>query len=128
MDLMTLLRSQWDRVLAIASVIAGVIVLIVGYVGVSNSGYSAEQLPYLISGGIGGIFLLGLGAVLWLSADLRDEWRLLDEIREAIVTSNETAASSNAGAPSANGSTPHVPDAATTPKPPARRRRATTPK
>jgi hypothetical protein len=107
---MTLLRSQWDRVLAIAAVIAGVVVLIVGYVGVSNSGYSAEQLPYIISGGIGGIFLLGLGAVLWLSADLRDEWRMLDEIREAIVTSNETVAASAAAPPS------------------ARRRRASTPK
>jgi len=125
---MTLLRSQWDRVLAIASVIAGVIVLIAGYVGVSNSGYSAEQLPYIISGGIGGIFLLGLGAVLWLSADLRDEWRLLDEIREAIVTSNETVASGNAGPPSANGSAPRVPDEAATGKAPTRRRRATTPK
>jgi hypothetical protein len=27
-----------------------------------------------------GLFLLGLGALLWLSADLRDEWRKLDAI------------------------------------------------
>jgi len=124
---MTLLRSQWDRVAAIVAAIAGAVVLIVGYVGVSNSGYSAEQLPYIISGGIGGIFLLGLGAVLWLSADLRDEWRLLDEIREAILTSNEAAATSEkSGSPSSNGSSAAVPEPAKSTT--ARRRRATTPK
>jgi hypothetical protein len=66
------LRLQWDRA------------LIIGWVGVSSTAYSAEQLPYIISGGIGGIFLLGVGATLWLSADLRDEWRKLDRIEEAL--------------------------------------------
>ena len=50
----------------------------------SGSPYAAAQLPYIISGGIGGIFLLGVGATLWLSADLRDEWRKLDCIEEAL--------------------------------------------
>jgi len=44
----------------------------------------AEQLPYIISAGIGGMFLLGLGAMLWLSADLRDEWRKLDRIERRL--------------------------------------------
>jgi hypothetical protein len=39
-------------------------------------------MPYIASGGLGGIFLLGLGSTLWLSADLRDEWRKLDELGE----------------------------------------------
>lgn len=74
------IRAQWDRVLAWVCVVAGAVVLIVGWVGVSRYAYPADQLPYIISGGIGGLFLLGLGAMLWLSADLRDEWRKLDEI------------------------------------------------
>jgi hypothetical protein len=78
------LRLQWDRSLAWAFVAVGAIVLIVGWVGVSGSPYAAGQLPYIISGGIGGIFLLGVGATLWLSADLRDEWRKLDCIEEAL--------------------------------------------
>jgi len=78
------LRLQWDRTLAWALVVAGAVALIIGWVGVSSTAYSAEQLPYIISGGIGGIFLLGVGATLWLSADLRDEWRKLDRIEEAL--------------------------------------------
>lgn len=84
MDLMTRLRSQWDRVLAVAAAVAGVAVLIVGWVGISGTPYPAEQQPYLISGGIGALFLLGVSAALWLSADLRDEWRKLDRIERAI--------------------------------------------
>lgn len=78
------LRLQWDRSLAWLLVAAGAVALIIGWVGVSGTAYSAEQLPYIISGGIGGIFLLGVGATLWLSADLRDEWRKLDRIEEAL--------------------------------------------
>jgi hypothetical protein len=78
------LRLQWDRTLAWALVVAGAVALIIGWVGVSGTAYSAQQLPYIISGGLGGIFLLGVGATLWLSADLRDEWRKLDRIEEAL--------------------------------------------
>jgi hypothetical protein len=79
------LVSQWDRVCAWAAVAAGAIMLIVGWVEVSGSGYPAEQIPYIISAGLGGIFLMGLGATLWLSADLRDEWRKLDRIEAAMT-------------------------------------------
>lgn len=83
MDLMTFLRSQWDRAGAWVAVAVGALLLVLGWLGVSDTPYVAEQIPYVVSGGLGGIFLLGLGAVLWLSADLRDEWRLLEEIRKA---------------------------------------------
>ncbi len=84
MDLMTRARSQWDRLLATATLLAGLLVLVIGWYGVSGTPYPAEQLPYLISGGIGALFLLGVSATLWLSADLRDEWRKLDRIERAI--------------------------------------------
>ena len=45
--------------------------------------HPAEQIPYVISGGLTGIFALGVGVMLWLSADLRDNWRKLDELRAA---------------------------------------------
>lgn len=85
MDIMTKLRSQWDRSLAVATALAGVVVLVIGWLGVSGTPYPAEQLPYVISGGIGGLFLLGVSSALWLSADLRDEWRKLDRIERAIL-------------------------------------------
>jgi len=78
------LRLQWDRAFAWLLVAAGAGALIAGWVGVSGTPYSAEQLPYIISGGVGAVFLLGVAGMLWLSADLRDEWRKLDRIEEAI--------------------------------------------
>jgi hypothetical protein len=30
------------------------------------------------------VFILGLGALCWLSADLRDEWTKLDRIEDAL--------------------------------------------
>ena len=84
MDL-KVLKSQWDRAGAIGLTLAGAICLIVGYARVSDSSILAEQTRYIVSGGIGGIFLLGLGATLWISADLRDEWRKLDRIDRALA-------------------------------------------
>ena len=74
------LRNQWDRVGAGLCVIAGAVALIVGYFGVSDTLDTGKQIPYVISGAMVGLFLLGLGALLWLSADLRDEWHKLDAI------------------------------------------------
>ena len=81
MELLKLFRNQWDRTTAALAVAAGLIVLTFGWVGASGTRKTADQLPYIISGGILGLFLLGVGATLWLSADLRDEWRSLQEIR-----------------------------------------------
>lgn len=73
------IRAQWDRIAAVVFVSAGLIALILGYYGVSGTEFVAAQLPYLISAGLVGMFLLGLGATLWLSSDLRDEWCKLEE-------------------------------------------------
>src|SRR5260221_4021325 len=85
MDLIKILQKQWDRVLALALTITGVVFLISGWVGVSGTAVLAEQAPYIVSGAIGGIFLLGVGVTLWISADLRDEWRKLDRIEKALA-------------------------------------------
>ncbi|WP_198547376.1 hypothetical protein [Streptomyces jeddahensis] len=81
---MTRVRSQWDRLTAAATGVGGAVALIVGWHGVSGTPYPAEQLPYLASAGFGGLFLLGVSTALWLSADLRDEWRKLDRIEQAL--------------------------------------------
>jgi hypothetical protein len=51
----------------------------------------AEQLPYVISGGLVGLTLVVISATLWISADLRDEWRKLDvldaRLEQALKTS-----------------------------------------
>lgn len=84
MDLMSVLKTQWDRSLAVALSLLGGLALLLGYIGVSGEALLARQMPYIISGGLTGIFLLGLAATLWLSADLRDEWRELHIAREML--------------------------------------------
>ena len=81
------IRNQWDRAFGVAAVTAGLVVLLAGWIGTSRAIFPAQQIPYLISGGLLGLFLLGLGATAWLSADMRDEWRKLDDFQGAVVAS-----------------------------------------
>ena len=84
MDVKDWLRIHWDRALAWALVVSGVIALLFGWDAVAGSAFPAQQLPYLVSGGIGGGLMVVVGAALLVSADLRDEWHKLDHI-EALL-------------------------------------------
>jgi hypothetical protein len=84
MDLYRWLRNQWDRTIAIVLGLAGLLAIYLGYRGVRDGVVPAEQIPYLASGGILGLFLLGAGSTLWLSSDLRDEWRKLDTLADEV--------------------------------------------
>jgi len=84
---------QWDRVGGLALVLVGLGVLIAGCAGVSAATETVDQMSYLISGGVLGLFLLGLGATLWLSADLRDEWRKMDHLQASVDALSASLAS-----------------------------------
>lgn len=84
-------RHEWDRALAIALVVAGLVVIYFGWRGVSGHVLPAEQIPYLASDAVLGLFFLGAAATLWLSADLRDEWRKLDAVAEELKVANARA-------------------------------------
>ncbi|MGH8992132.1 MAG: hypothetical protein ACRDZ7_11530, partial [Acidimicrobiia bacterium] len=74
------LREEWDRVLGFGIAALGGIVILLGYQGASGSLFVADQLSYLMTGGVGGLFLLGTGATFIILADLHDEWRKLDRL------------------------------------------------
>ena len=80
MELLRWCRLQWDRVLAVGAFASGVLALVLGWVGASGTEFVAKQVPYIVSGGLGGLVLLMIGGTLWLSADFRDEWRALDRL------------------------------------------------
>lgn len=84
MNLINLAKKQWDRSAAIVFSVIGMIALIKGWMGVRGTPILAEQTRYIVSGGIGAVLLIGIGATLWISADLRDEWRKLDRIEESL--------------------------------------------
>ncbi len=74
---LTLVRTHWDRILATVLVVAGIVALLLGWHGASNTEFVAKQIPFIISGGLVGIVLSGVGVGLWISADLSDEVRVL---------------------------------------------------
>ena len=106
-------RNQWDRTAALVATGTGLLGLLLGWVGVSGATLPSQQIPYLASGGLVGLFALGIAATLWLSADLHDEWRKLDELRDQLEDLNRHLRQTEAAdhTPPVNGS------------PPARRRR-----
>jgi hypothetical protein len=89
MDMNAFLRAQWDRALAVGLIVLGGVALLVGWIGVSGTALSYKQLPYIISGGLFGVALIGIGLTLYLSADLRDEWRKLDALEDALHAATE---------------------------------------
>jgi hypothetical protein len=79
------LPARWDWLLGTALIgVAGVVILIT-WVAVSGSRFLSDQLSYIVSGGLGGLVLLGLGAVLIVTAGLSDEWRKLNRLEDAFA-------------------------------------------
>lgn len=90
MKLRLLLRAQWDRVAAIGLLIAGGVMLVIGYLRVSGSVFVDEQMSYVASAGLGGVSLIGVGIGVLISADLHDEWHKLDRIERAISRGSQS--------------------------------------
>jgi hypothetical protein len=94
MNLLKYVRVQWDRAGAVVCAVAGILALLIGYLGTSDTEYIAEQIPYVISGGLAAVVLFVAAGVLWLSADLRDEWRELaaqgDDLRAFLESEGTT--------------------------------------
>jgi len=84
----------------------GLLIVIVGYLGISREALVAKQLPYLISGGIGGLALIGFGAMLIGTEDLKRTHERIDKL-EALVEDLHAVLLTRPDAPalSSNGST-----------------------
>jgi hypothetical protein len=77
--------------------------MLMGYLGVSRESLPAKQIPYLVSGGIGGILLAVIGAYFLGTQEMRNDSgrldrleRMVDELHQALLTRPD--------APSLNGS------------------------
>lgn len=90
MDMKLVLRAFWDRVAAWLLIGVGAVLLLLGWLGASGTPYVEAQIPYVISGGLTGLALIGVGATLWLSSDLRDEWHRLRALEEAVESLAES--------------------------------------
>src|SRR5437763_15838487 len=72
------------RALAAALTVAGIVVVLIGYLGVRNQSHVELQLPYLISGGVGGLVLLGLGALVLIQYQMRVQARRFTELTDSL--------------------------------------------
>lgn len=102
------LRAQWDRSAGWGCVAVGAVLMLVGGKAVADAQNVLDQLSYLASAVAVGLFLLGLGAVLILTADSRDEWRKLDQIAAALQAGAPQAAAMPAAAGDAQAARPAV--------------------
>jgi len=63
---------------------AGALLMLLGYFGVSREALPAKQIPYLVSGGIGGMFLAVLGAYFLSTQELRRDSGRLDRLEQMV--------------------------------------------
>ena len=63
---------------------AGALLMLLGWFGVSREVLPAKQIPYLVSGGIGGIFLAVLGAYFLGTQELRNDSGRLDRLEQMV--------------------------------------------
>ena len=87
----------------------GALLMLLGYLGVSREAVPAKQIPYLVSGGIGGMFLAVLGAYFLATQELRRDSGRLDRLEQMVQDLHEAllrrpdAPDLTAFAPSTNG-------------------------
>lgn len=63
---------------------AGALLMLLGYLGVSREALPGKQIPYLVSGGIGGVFLAVLGAYFLGTQELRKDSGRLDRLERMV--------------------------------------------
>ncbi len=78
--------------------IIGTVALTVGYLGVSREVLVAKQLPYVVSGGLGGIALVFIGGVLLGTQDVRRQGQriarlesLISDLHDVLLEADDTA-------------------------------------
>jgi hypothetical protein len=74
-------RPVWGWVL----VGLGLLLVLFGYLGISREALVAKQLPYLISGGILGLALVGFGAMLIGTEDLKRTQERIDQLEDLVA-------------------------------------------
>jgi hypothetical protein len=89
---------------------AGALCMLIGYFGVSREAIPAKQIPYLVSGGIGGIFLAVLGAYFLGTQEMRNDSgrldrleRMVEDLHSALLTRPDAPQLSNGARAAAAG-------------------------
>ena len=74
------LFRRWRAVLGWILMLAGGLAILFAWYQVRDLAEVFLQMPYLISGGVGGAVLIGLGAALMITQDFRDDKQRLSAL------------------------------------------------
>jgi hypothetical protein len=89
------MKSQWSKLgglLGIAYCLAGLFLIFLGWNGAATYDREPAQIPYLVSGGLGGLALVVIGASLFVVQSLRaDRAALRESLDELRVTIEQAA-------------------------------------
>jgi hypothetical protein len=69
----------------------GLVAVLVGYLGVRDQSNIELQIPYLVSGGLGGLALVGLGAMALIQYQMRLQARRFADLTDSLDEWKEQA-------------------------------------
>ena len=69
----------------------GLVAVLVGYLGVRDQSNIELQIPYLVSGGLGGLALVGLGALALIQYQMRLQARRFADLTDSLDEWKEQA-------------------------------------
>lgn len=72
------------RALAVMLTAAGLVAVLIGYLGVRDHSDIVLQTPYFMSGGVGGLALMGLGALALVQYQMRVQARRFTQMTESL--------------------------------------------
>ena len=76
---------DWRQQVGALLFVLGLIVLAVGWYQVSGTRYTADQLTYLVSGGVFGLALLALGAVFFMAFEHHADRKAISDLSERLT-------------------------------------------
>jgi hypothetical protein len=79
-----MISTRYRVATAFTLIVAGIVVAIIGYLGVSKETDVAFQLPYFASAGVGALMLLGFGGILLLNSQLETDSDRMEELEDAV--------------------------------------------
>lgn len=80
----TLGNLEWRQAVGALLLLAGVVAVFVAWFGISGTLDPGKQMPYLVSGGIGGAALIAIGMTLFLSLEHARDRAALGEVLDRL--------------------------------------------
>lgn len=91
------------RVFALVCSLAGFVAIALGWMGMARSATEDQQLPYIVSGGMGGVGLITFGVGVLLVAQIRTERQRLMTVLEVLAIGLSKATGGEPVSPEAGG-------------------------